>query len=138
MTPRLYKALQIEEEGRANLLLLFVILSSFHTLLLSQIVIHFLQIFPFKSSTKLAIVSNLFTNFNKNIWFFDPVSSGIRASWHHVDYSLISKVHKKNLHRAISVVVHSVGQPVSPLVSRVRWSRWWSRLLHLSVSWSMH
>ena len=36
VTPCLYKASKIKEEGRANLLLLFVILSSFLTLLLSQ------------------------------------------------------------------------------------------------------
>jgi len=45
---RLYKALQIKDEGRANLAILFVFRTCFHTLLLSlQIVLQFSGNLPF-------------------------------------------------------------------------------------------
>jgi len=112
------------------------ILSSIHILLFSlKIVIYFLQIFHFKSSTKFVIVSTLFTNFIISIQFSILSLLVSEPAGLHFDYSLISKVHN-NLHRAISVVEHHIGQPVSPLVSQVRWSLWWFRLAHLSISCS--
>ena len=68
MTPRLYKAFLIKQEDRANLLLLFVILSSFHTLLLSQSCNLFFANFPFQVFDKIRHCKYLiykFSNFNR-------------------------------------------------------------------------
>ena len=65
--------MQINEEGRANFAILFVLLSSFHTLLLShQSVLYFLQIFPSSLLDKIIRVSIYFTNCNNNYCVFAP------------------------------------------------------------------
>ena len=59
--------MQINEEGKANFAILFVLLSSFHSLLLShQSVLYFLQIFPSRLLDKIIRVSVYFTNCNNN------------------------------------------------------------------------
>jgi len=84
VTPRLYKAFQIKEEGRANLLLLFVILSSFHTLLLSQSC-NFSANFPFQVFDKIRRCKYFVHKFQVKFGVFDPISSGIRASTAQID-----------------------------------------------------
>jgi len=83
--------MQINGEDRANLLqqranftIFFVFLSRFHTLLLSQIVIYFLQIL-FQNLLQISSVSILLSLFNKISCVFDLASSGIRASTAQID-----------------------------------------------------
>jgi len=76
--------MQIKGEGRANFTILFVFLSHFHILLLSQIVIYFLQIL-FQNLQQISSVSILLSNFNKISCIFDPASSGIRANTAQID-----------------------------------------------------
>ena len=76
--------MQIKGEGRANFTILFVFLSRFHTLLLSQIVIYFLQIL-FQSLQQISSASILLSLFNKISCVFDPAPPGIRASTAQID-----------------------------------------------------